>query len=121
MQLPDPVMHRRRIAVDKRTRLVLIEDMLRMSREHDIEIFFHCSEHCRVEPVPEGYALDRQGRTLILSLPQVAGASVRVHSGSVVPMLGWISRQFDAKQPAPTIVWRARISDKCILRTRIEC
>jgi hypothetical protein len=45
--------------------------------------------------------------------------NVQVYRGSLAPLLGWVSRAFDSRQPAPTIVWRARLSSRAVLRTQI--
>jgi hypothetical protein len=34
-------------------------------------------------------------------------------------MSGWLSRAFDSRVPAPTIVWRARLPGRTVLRTEI--
>ena len=120
-RLADPVLHRRGIRLEKHIRRVLIEDRLEMTGTHDVELFFHCSEQCRVVPDGEGYALSRDGRTLTLWLPQVAGASSRIHYGSTAPISGWISRRFDEKQPSPTVAWRARLRGEVVLRSEIIC
>ena len=119
--LPDPVLHRRRIRLEKRNRRVVIEDRLEMSGTHQVELFFHCSEQCRVVADRDGYALIRDGRTLSLQLPWVAGASARIYYGSTAPVLGWISRHFDEKQPCPTIAWQARLKGEVVLRSEILC
>jgi Heparinase II/III-like protein/Heparinase II/III N-terminus len=121
LRLPDPVMHRRRITLEKRARRLVIEDTLEMSGAHDVELFFHCHERCGVEPVPGGYTLHREGKDLCLSLPRVLGASSRVHHGSLAPISGWVSRRFDAREPAPTIAWTARLAGKIVLRSEIMC
>jgi hypothetical protein len=100
---------------------VVIEDTLQMAVEHDIELFFHCSERCRVDAVLDGYMLNQGGRTLAVRLPRVEGAAWHVYEGSVAPIAGWVSRRFDEKEPAPTIAWHARISSNCVLRTQIDC
>jgi hypothetical protein len=119
MRLDDPVKHRRLIELDKRTRRVLIEDTLDMGEEHDVELFFHCSERCSVDSVPGGYLVSQEGVSIKLLLPESAGAGPEVHRGSMAPLLGWVSRAFDARQPAPTIVWRARLASRAVLRTEI--
>jgi Heparinase II/III-like protein/Heparinase II/III N-terminus len=121
MRLRDPVMHRRRFVLDKSSRQVVIEDRLEMVGQHDIELLFHCGEHCRLEPVADGYTLSQGGRKLTLRLPRVEGASARVYCGSLAPMLGWVSRRFDEKQPAPTIMWRVRLRGGGVLRSEITC
>jgi len=61
------------------------------------------------------------GRTVQLRWPQAEGGAGWVLEGSTEPIGGWISRRFDHKQPAPTIVWRARLSGDTTLTTRIFC
>ena len=121
LRLPDPVMHRRRIVLDKQARVVTIEDRLEMSGEHAIELFFHCSEGCTVSPSDDGYAIDQGGTRLWLKLPRAPGATSLVHFGSLSPISGWVSRRFDAKTPAPTICWSARVAGSTGLRTEICC
>ena len=120
-RLSDPVFHRRRIVLDKLARRVLLEDRLEMSGTHEIELFFHCSERCRVERVDEGYRICGMDKTIVLKLPSVEGATTEVYTGSVAPVLGWISRRFDEKTAAPTIVWRARITGAALLSTEVYC
>jgi len=120
-RLQDPVVHRRRIVLNKASRRVIIEDSLYMSGQHDIELLFHCSEQCLAEATPGGYDLLQGGKTLRLSLPQIEGASSRLYVGSVAPIFGWVSRRFDDKQPAPTIVWQCRLQGDVVLRTEIAC
>jgi hypothetical protein len=117
--LADPVTHRRRIELEKPTRRIVIEDTLQMKGEHDIELFFHCAEDCEVREEPKSLSITRNGRTLNLWLPE--GGEVRVVRGSEMPMGGWVSRAFDRKHPAPTIVWRARLKSVTTLRTEISC
>jgi hypothetical protein len=121
LRLADPVMHRRRIALHKPERLVVIEDALEMSAAHDVELLFHCSEHCEVEAAPGGYALRQGAKTLRLTLPSLEAASSQVLTGSVAPIAGWVSRRFDVKVPAPTIAWRGRLKGSIVLRSEIAC
>ena len=119
MHLADPVLHRRRITLDKRRRALAIEDSLKMTGQHEVELYFHCSEHCRVEPVPGGYRISAGEQSLALKLPQVEGAATGVSRGALAPISGWISRKFDERQPCPTIFWRARIAGNGALRSEI--
>ena len=119
MRLDDPVKHRRLIELDKRARRVLVEDTLEMGEEHDVELFFHCHEDCTVDAIAGGYLIARAGTSLRLLLPQVENAESSVHRGSVAPLLGWVSRAFDSRRPAPTIAWRARLANRAVLRTEI--
>ena len=119
MRLDDPVKHRRLIELDKRARRVVVEDTLDMGEEHDVELFFHCSEHCNVDAVPGGFVISQQGISIRLALPELDSGKSEVYRGSLAPLLGWVSRAFDSRQPAPTIVWRARLGGRAVLRTQI--
>jgi hypothetical protein len=119
MRLEDPVKHRRLIELDKRARRVLIEDTLDMGEEHEVELFFHCSERCSVDAVAQGYVISQQGISIRLALPELDNAKSALYRGSPAPLLGWVSRAFDSRQPAPTIVWRARLASRAVLRTEI--
>jgi hypothetical protein len=119
MRLEDPVKHRRLIQVHKKARRVLIEDTLEMEDEHDVELFFHCSEHCRVEPLPEGYLLSAGNICIKIVMPHFENAIHAVQRASVAPIAGWISRAFDRREPTSTIAWRARLSGLSRLRTEV--
>jgi heparinase II/III-like protein len=121
MALDDPVMHRRRIALDKRARAITLEDALAMRGEHDVEIFLHCAEASAVEPIEGGHAVTRGGRRIEVRWPGLATGRATVLTGSVDPIGGWVSRRFDRKVAAPTLVWRSRIAGDCVLRTTIAC
>jgi hypothetical protein len=120
LRLADPVLHRRRLTLDKRARSLTIEDRLEMSGEHDVEIFFHCAPECAVAPAASGYAIRRGPWTLFVHLPHPAGAG-RLHRGDTQPLCGWSSRHYDQREPSPTIVWRARLAGPSLLCTRLMC
>ena len=113
--------HCRRIALDKRSRTLRIEDELQMRGTHAVEIFLHCAEETGVTAIPGGVSLTRLGRTLKVRWPQEAGGTTEVLYGSTAPIGGWISRRFDRKVPAPTLVWRASLTGPALLRTEIDC
>jgi hypothetical protein len=120
-RLADPVVHRRRITLEKRRRRIVIEDVLEMSERHTVELFFHCSEHCRVRSTSAGYVISVDDRSLVLDLPQRPIGTARLYCGSLNPILGWISRRFDERCPAPTIAWRGTFAGHTVLHTRIGC
>ena len=121
MRLADPVMHQRRIALDKTARWLVIEDTLQMEGEHDVTLLFHCSDSCRVDSLADGYALRRNGGAVTLKLPSASNASSHVFCGSTAPIFGWVSKRLDDKWPAPTIAWQARLSGRTVLRSEISC
>ncbi|HZZ90984.1 MAG TPA: alginate lyase family protein [Usitatibacter sp.] len=119
--LEDPVAHRRRITLDKAARRVAIEDSLEMEGRHAVEILFHCHEDCAVERTDPGVRLSRGGRAIELRLPSMPGAGVHVLEASTQPIGGWVSRRFDRKVRAPTILWSAMLTGRQRLRTEIAC
>jgi hypothetical protein len=119
--LADPVVHKRRITLDKRSRSIRLEDTLTMEGEHRVELFFHCAEGTEVAPIVGGVALTRAGRTIRLRFPDLPGARVATLVGSTAPHGGWVSRRFDHKVPAPTLAWSATLRGDCVLRTTIDC
>jgi hypothetical protein len=121
LRLADPVMHRRRITLDKAARRIVIDDTLQMAAGHLVELFFHCSEQCQVRRLEDGYAVRQRDKILTIKLPRSRGAVSHLYHGSFAPISGWVSRRFDEKQPSPTIAWRARIEGKAALRSEIIC
>ena len=119
--LDDPVLHRRRIVLDKPSRRLLVEDVLQMRGEHEIELLFHCSEACTVQRTEEGYAVRREEGGIRIGLPQSKDGDSCVRIGAVAPISGWVSRRFDSKAPSPTISWRVRASGTTVLQTEIAC
>ncbi|HYR37430.1 MAG TPA: hypothetical protein VEQ87_24285, partial [Burkholderiales bacterium] len=61
---------------------------------------------------------ERDGITLQLRLP--AGGTSELYRGSLSPLLGWVSRGFDRRQPTGTIAWRTKLSVPTLLRTTIQ-
>ena len=120
MRLEDPVKHRRLIELDKRARRVIVEDTLEMEEEHEVELFFHCSELCSVDRVDGAFLVSQKNVSMTMRLPQHGKAATHLYQGSVAPILGWVSRAFDRRTPSPTIVWRARLTGNAVLRTEID-
>ncbi|MEA3195206.1 MAG: hypothetical protein QOD26_3539 [Betaproteobacteria bacterium] len=119
-RLEDPVKHRRLIELDKRARRILVEDTIEAGDEHEVELFFHCAEDCQVEAVEGGYLIGRGDIPAVkLLLPSLEGSQAAVERGALAPILGWVSRSFDTRVPSSTIVWRARIMGRAVLRTEI--
>jgi hypothetical protein len=120
LRLPEPVLHRRRIVLDKSARSVSIEDRLETSGPHDVELLFHLSEHCDVRPVENGFELINESLRVLLRLPSTVGAGVDLYRGSINPRFGWTSPRFGVIRAAPTIRWRARLGES-VLHTEIRC
>jgi hypothetical protein len=120
-RLTDPVTHRRRITLDKRQRRLIVDDHLDMQSAHDVELHFHCNEASRVAQHTEGTLIELEDVAVSIQLPDTTGARVQICRGQMNPPLGWVSRRFDVRVPAPTLVWRARLCGPTALRTVIQC
>ena len=90
-----------------------------MAEAHEVELFFHCAEHCRVEPIAGGFLISQRRRAGEARPAAETATSDGATSGSLAPPLGWVSREFDRRQPTHTIVWRARLSGNALLRTEL--
>lgn len=102
-RLPEPVLHRRRIVLDKKLSEIRVGDTLEGAGRHRVEIFWHFAEGCTVQSQSDGRWLVRQGEvSVVYSMP--AGFQTRAVQGSESPPLGWIARRFDEKQPITTLV-----------------
>jgi hypothetical protein len=119
--LPDPVLHRRRVILDKHRRTLVVEDYLEMDGAHDVEIFLHAAPEAHALPTADGVKLARAGRAIRVVWPDLAAGRSEILRGQTSPVAGWVSRRFDRKEPAATLVWRARLTGDCVLRTVIDC
>ncbi|MCD6303687.1 MAG: heparinase II/III-family protein, partial [Planctomycetes bacterium] len=118
-RLADPVTHRRTIEFDGRARTVLVRDELLCRGEHDVEIFFHFAEHCRVVPAGANRFVADVGPGEV-SIQLDASLAVTVLAGSEEPPGGWVSRGYHRKEPATTLVGRRKITGQTQLLCRIE-
>jgi uncharacterized heparinase superfamily protein len=107
-RLPDPVIHRRELRLLKTTRTLVVTDFLDCKSSHDVEMFFHFSEHCEVHSVaPSSFHVQNRDRCIAIHLDP--GVEAMLYRGSIEPIVGWVSRTFGAKEPSFSIVARATI------------
>jgi hypothetical protein len=120
LALDDPVLHRRRLLLDKPRRRLVVEDYLEMRGPHDVEIFLHCAPEAQALPLPGGAKVLRAGMAVHVQWPDLEDGRGEILRGRTEPIAGWVSRRFDRREPAPTLVWRARLARDCVLRTVID-
>ena len=63
--------------------------------------------------------LQRDGASIRLVLPQAGESRTLAYRGSLAPIAGWVSRGLDSREPATTIVWKARLTGRTVLRSAI--
>ncbi len=95
LRLPDPVLHRRILLLNKRTRRFVIEDHLEGNGRHRLEIFFHLAPRCEARLEEGGrVALCRIGRVPFALRPVLLpeGASAHLEDDITSPSYGWVER-----------------------------
>ncbi len=118
-RLADPVLHRRAVEMDAKTRTFEVTDRLLMDRSHRIALFFHAAEDARVTRSGDrDFVLEVAGGSVALRLdPQL---TVRTFEGSESPIGGWVSRGYHRKTRSLTIVGTITARGPVVLRSRIH-
>jgi uncharacterized heparinase superfamily protein len=117
-RLADPVIHRRRVRLFKRSKKLLIHDRLDCADRHDVEVFFHFHEHCEVKQTGVS-SFTAQIENVRLQVRLDTQLSAEIVRGSESPILGWVSRTYGLKTPSTTLVGRARITGSSHFLTAI--
>lgn len=116
-----PLVHRRRVEWHGSARRFLVVDELRGNGSHDVAIAWHFDPACRVDLDGDVAHLHAPGvgMRLRMSAPAASGAW-HLHLGDATGPLGWHSPSFGVRVPAPTLVWRTRITDTTSLSTLLD-
>jgi Heparinase II/III-like protein/Heparinase II/III N-terminus len=107
-RLPDPVTHRREILYQPAARVISVTDRIRCTSAHDVEIYWHFAQECRVTLEGDAARATRDGIWVVLRWPAPLHATLL--RGSVDPIQGWISHRFDEKVPTDTLVVSGRVA-----------
>lgn len=118
-RLPDPVLHRRTLEYDKVARVLRVADTLACKGAHQVEVFWHFAESCRIQVSGNEISAVCDGHSAQLRMPGAAW-SPRLASGQETPPLGWVSRRFDQKNRSSSVVWSGQISGTTTLNTEIR-
>lgn len=118
-RLQDPVMHRRSLEFDKAARVLRVADTLTCEGTHQVELFWHFAETCRIQVSGNEISARCDGCTARFAMPGLAWQPAVV-SGQETPPLGWISRRFDQKCNSSSVVWAGRVSGTTTLETEIR-
>ncbi len=110
LRFPDPVTHIRKIVMNGGINAnIKILDKIVANKSHNIFMSFHLSERCTItHQIRNEFEIAVNGRTVILFCdPQL---TYEIFTGSINPILGWVSRGFHTKVPTTSIVGRAKTS-----------
>lgn len=101
-RLRDPVMHRRRIQFLPAEGRIRVTDSVKCARSHRLAWHWHFDPQCTIE-LKANVAIIAVGGWQLTLQPPEAVSSLTLHRGQDDPPLGWVSRRFDHKEPAPTL------------------
>ncbi|HEX7384066.1 MAG TPA: alginate lyase family protein, partial [Burkholderiaceae bacterium] len=119
-RLPDPVRHRRELRYDPARRRLTVIDTLDAEAPHEVEIAWHFAEDAVVSLDDGEPLLATSGPVSLRLACEHPGFAPSLHRGEEVPRkLGWVSRRFDERVPAATVVFRGRIERPTSITTQI--
>jgi hypothetical protein len=118
-RLADPVVHHRTVELDGLKRELTVRDDILTRGKHDVEVYFHLAENCRVtQAAPNRYEVDVGPGGVTIELgPRL---SVRTLCGSEDPIGGWVSRGYHRKTPSTTLIGHCAVAGNTSLVTRIK-
>lgn len=118
-RLTDPVVHRRTLELDERSRILTIQDDIVGSGTHEITAYFHMAEDAVVSAERSNrYRIAVNGGTVTLEVdPRL---TVEALTGSKEPIGGWVSRGYHRKSPSTTLTARGRCKGQSSYLSRIE-
>ncbi len=118
--LKDPVDHRRSWRLEKGARVLNVCDRLMCTSEHQVERWWHFSEACNVEMTDLGVMVSNGTQRIALELDPASRGDRSLYRGSEQPIAGWVSRSFDRKEPACSLVERMRIRGETQVLAKID-
>lgn len=118
-RLDDPVIHRRSIVFHKVDRMVMIQDTISCTKAHRVERFWHFHEDCRVELVGRKLRVENKGCRVEMMTAETDSKMTMYRGDEVLPQ-GWVSRSYDDKIPAVTVVMENRVQQTTSLGTEIR-
>jgi hypothetical protein len=103
--LPGQIIHRRSVRFRSSERTVIIEDNLAGSGSHEGEWCFQLAEGCSIRALGEHrFEVDAGPGSVLIEIDP--SLEVTQLAGSMNPMVGWVSRSYHSKLPAPVLLGR---------------
>ena len=121
-RLSDPVRHRRAWRYTAGIANLAVTDELACSGAHSIGIYWHFAPECTVLVEGNSVIASRDGARVTISCREGSQVVLQpeILRGREEPPLGWFSKGFDVKEPAPTAVFAGKIQGNTILRTTVS-
>lgn len=117
-RLKDRVSHKRKLAYDKKHRVLYVYDMLDMENMHVIEQMYHIDKRCEITGSENIYMLCVNDNAIRITLDEQL--EWLLHSGQKNPMLGWQSEYFGDIAPCHTFMGSINSTSSVSLMTKIE-
>lgn len=117
-RLKDGVSHKRKLAYDKKHRVLYVYDMLDMENMHVIEQMYHIDKRCEITGSENIYTLCVNDNAIRITLDEQL--EWLLHSGQKNPMLGWQSEYFGDIAPCHTFMGSINSTSSASLMTKIE-
>lgn len=117
-RLKDPVIHKRKVAFDKKLKTLYVTDTIKCRRKHHVERFWHFHEKCSVEIKDKTIIAKNMGTKILMFTSQET--QIDLHRGNDELPLGWVSRHYDLKVPSYTAVYSNAVVGTTTLQTEIK-
>jgi hypothetical protein len=120
-RLSDPVRHRRTWRYSAGIANLAVTDELACSGAHSIAIYWHFAPECAVVVEGNSVVASRDGVRVTIGCRDGSQGTLQpeIVRAREEPPLGWFSKGFDVKEPAPTAVFAGKIQGNAILRTTV--
>lgn len=117
-RLPDPVLHRRSVTLNKQSSRVEILDSLTAERPHDVTVCFHVAPKCSVTMLDDGVILiEQRDVKLRISSPS---KTLTVRPADERDYRGWVSTGYHRKAPGCMVELIMRTDGSEEILTRID-
>lgn len=115
------VLHHREFIYDKASKCILITDTITLSRKTEtlVEIPFHLHPDLKINEGPGDHEYILQGQDQAVTVSVDEKLDYELHSGEVLPVLGWYSESFGKKRAAPVLYGKTAIHETSQFKTRI--
>jgi Heparinase II/III-like protein/Heparinase II/III N-terminus len=120
-RLSDPVRHRRTWRYTAGIANLAVTDELACSGNHSIAVYWHFAPECAVVVEGNSVVASRDGVRVTIGCRDGSQGTLQpeIVRAREEPPLGWFSKGFDVKEPAPTAVFSGQIQGNAILRTTV--